>query len=99
MMLLSLDALSYSVSPRKTHLIFTTSNPPTIQRMPWPQDEEGPSAQQRACTYDTWILNEDDFGWLKEPDGDATPPFPLARIPETIYSWNCEDYQRKNDGR
>jgi hypothetical protein len=50
-----------------THLMFTTSNPPTIQRMPWPQ-EEGNSEQQ--CTYDTWILNEDDFEWLRDPDGD-----------------------------
>ncbi|EKM83606.1 hypothetical protein AGABI1DRAFT_123933 [Agaricus bisporus var. burnettii JB137-S8] len=55
-----------SVSPQKTHLMFTTSNPPTIQRMPWPQEEENSSEPQ--CTYDTWILNEDDFEWLREPD-------------------------------
>ncbi|KAF9455011.1 RIC1-domain-containing protein [Macrolepiota fuliginosa MF-IS2] len=53
------------VSPRKTHLMFTTNNPPTIQRMPWPPDEEAAQAQQ---PYDTWILNEDDFSWMKEPD-------------------------------
>lgn len=45
--------------------MFTTHNPPTVQRMPWPQDDDG----SKSYTYDTWILNEDDFSWLEEPEG------------------------------
>jgi hypothetical protein len=52
--------------------MFTTYNPPTIQRMPWPQGQDDPHEQHKPHTYDTWILNEDDFSWLKEPEGSVT---------------------------
>jgi len=47
--------------------MFTTHNPPTVQRMPWPQDDD----DSKSYTYDTWILNEDDFSWLEEPEGKS----------------------------
>ena len=62
--------VTFSVSPRKQHLLFSTKNPSTVQRMPWPRDEEGLDAENPAhLGYDTWLLNEDDFGWLVEQDG------------------------------
>ncbi|RXW23835.1 hypothetical protein EST38_g2008 [Candolleomyces aberdarensis] len=37
--------------------------------MPWPTDEEGLDAENPAqLGYDTWLINEDDFGWLVEQD-------------------------------
>ncbi|KAG5728542.1 RIC1 like protein [Termitomyces sp. T112] len=61
------------VSPRRHHLIFSTKNPPTIQRIPWPVDSEdvnqvegGKPNQRRG--YDTWIFNDHDFSWLVDTD-------------------------------
>ncbi|KAF9015469.1 RIC1-domain-containing protein [Cyathus striatus] len=54
----------------RTSPMFSTKNPPTIQRMPWPageaEDSERPVKPPMA--YDTWILNEEDFPWIVEPD-------------------------------
>lgn len=58
-----------SISPRKSHLLFSTRNPSTIQRMPWPMDEDLPNTERPvALGYDTWLINEEDFPWLVEPD-------------------------------
>ncbi|KAF8167806.1 RIC1-domain-containing protein [Crassisporium funariophilum] len=60
-----------SVSPRRHHLLFSTKEPPTIQRMPWPigDDEDQVSDTNTAmASYDTWLLNDMDFAWLVESD-------------------------------
>ncbi|KAF8807681.1 RIC1-domain-containing protein [Phlegmacium glaucopus] len=58
-----------SVSPRKHHLLFSTKDPPTIQRMPWPiSDENDESVSPSSLTYDTWLVNDIDFSWLAECD-------------------------------
>lgn len=58
-----------SVSPRKHHLLFSTKDPPTIQRMPWPiADEDDESLSSSSLSYDTWLVNDIDFGWLVECD-------------------------------
>ncbi|TFK36804.1 RIC1-domain-containing protein [Crucibulum laeve] len=54
-----------SVSPRKRHLLFSTKDPPSIQRMPWPSDDEGDS-EAHLVGYDTWLFNSADFSWLVE---------------------------------
>lgn len=65
-----------SVSPRRQHLLFTTRNPSTVQRMPWPLDEDdenelpGGAASGHPQHHDTWVLNEDDFHWFN--DGDVS---------------------------
>lgn len=44
--------------------------------MPWPAgghdgEEEDIDAQESSLlTYDTWLLNDIDFGWLLESDGN-----------------------------
>ncbi|KAG2023126.1 hypothetical protein CC2G_000817 [Coprinopsis cinerea AmutBmut pab1-1] len=62
-----------SVSPRRDHLLFTTKNPSTVQRMPWPlheedEDQDPESARPRQGQYDTWVLNEEDFSWLQDTE-------------------------------
>lgn len=59
-----------SVSPRRQHLLFSTKNPPAIQRIPWPSDEDGNGARRNNFHgYDTWIINEGDFPWFIDGDG------------------------------
>lgn len=43
--------------------------------MPWPTeiDEEDIETTKPALSYDTWVLNDLDFSWLVESDGN--PPF------------------------
>ncbi|KAF4623557.1 hypothetical protein D9613_002057 [Agrocybe pediades] len=59
-----------SVSPRQHHMVFSTRDPPTIQRMPWPldEDEERSDVGQPPLGYDTWLLNDIDFSWLIDAD-------------------------------
>jgi RAB6A-GEF complex partner protein 1 len=66
-----------SVSPRKRYLLFSTKNPSTIQRMPWPMDDEVMDSEELLQTsYDTWIVNDEDFAWMVEPDGmSSRPPY------------------------
>ncbi|TEB39050.1 RIC1-domain-containing protein [Coprinellus micaceus] len=58
-----------SVSPRKHHILFSTKNPSTVQRMPWPIDEERSETEQLVqMGYDTWVVNDEDFAWILEPE-------------------------------
>ncbi|TFK30747.1 RIC1-domain-containing protein [Coprinopsis marcescibilis] len=65
-----------SVSPRKEFLMFTTESPNTVQSIPWPVDDDDsvdyPATGSSRGQYATWILNEDDFLWLKEPEVSVT---------------------------
>ncbi|KAJ6626842.1 RIC1-domain-containing protein [Mycena sp. CBHHK59/15] len=64
------------VSPRKHYILFSTKNPPAVQRIPWPQVEgehgvdEEPKTQ--FGTYETWIFNDHDFDFFVDPDVTAT---------------------------
>ena len=60
-----------SMSPRRRHMVFSTRDPPTIQRMPWPVGEYDDDLVEDRSTldYDTWLLNDLDFSWLVESDG------------------------------
>ncbi|KAL1713253.1 RIC1-domain-containing protein [Schizophyllum commune] len=63
-----------SLSPRKNYILFSTSNPPAIQRIPWPEDDEVDSADEGAedrriqIGYETWVFNEEEFEWFVEHD-------------------------------
>ncbi|KDR85280.1 hypothetical protein GALMADRAFT_83897 [Galerina marginata CBS 339.88] len=60
-----------SMSPRKHHMVFSTRDPPTIQRMPWPvreHEDDGYEENKPLLSYDTWLLNDLDFSWLVESD-------------------------------
>ncbi|KAJ7630516.1 RIC1-domain-containing protein [Roridomyces roridus] len=52
------------VSPRKQYILFSTKNPPAIQRIPWPEVEEEDE--------EAWIFNDHDFDFFVEPDVTAT---------------------------
>ena len=54
-------------------MVFSTRDPPTIQRMPWPADvdDEDHGAAKPNLSYDTWLLNDLDFSWLVESDGNV----------------------------
>ncbi|KAI0639098.1 RIC1-domain-containing protein [Trametes polyzona] len=55
-----------SVSPRKEYILFSTCNPPAVQRVPWPNTGgEGASGREG---YDTWEVNEDELPWLVDSD-------------------------------
>ncbi|KAL7285751.1 hypothetical protein ACG7TL_000860 [Trametes sanguinea] len=59
-----------SVSPRKDYILFSTSNPPAIQRVPWPNT--GEAGENGQGDYDTWEVNEEELPWLVDPDGFET---------------------------
>lgn len=68
-----MDAGCCSVSPRKHYILFSTKSPPSIQRIPWPtapEDELYDRRGNRRYDYDSWVMNEDDFPWLVDPDGE-----------------------------
>ncbi|KAK2461688.1 hypothetical protein APHAL10511_006151 [Amanita phalloides] len=67
------DGTLLSVSPRKHYIVFSTSNPPSVQRIPWPSDDnedydDSANLYQRRIGNETWLLDEDEFSWLVEPN-------------------------------
>ncbi|KAJ6604206.1 RIC1-domain-containing protein [Mycena vulgaris] len=65
------------VSPRKHYILFSTKNPPAVQRIPWPEIEEEEGAvdgepKTQFGTYETWIFNDHDFDFFVDPDVTAT---------------------------
>ncbi|KAH7883853.1 RIC1-domain-containing protein [Phlebopus sp. FC_14] len=61
-----------SVSPRNHHILFSTSSPPAVQRIPWPSYDDGDNVDQSAHTslvgYDTWVLSDHEMPWLVDSD-------------------------------
>lgn len=62
-----------TVSPRRHHLLFSTKSPRTLQRIPWPTDDQGNNAKNvdkknGVGGYNTWALNDQDFVWLIDTD-------------------------------
>ncbi|KAG2156509.1 RIC1-domain-containing protein [Suillus bovinus] len=68
-----------SVSPRKDYIIFSTTSPPSVQRIPWPvyddSDIEEQAARRSLMGHDTWILNDLELPWLLDPDVTVTKIF------------------------
>ncbi|KAJ6574685.1 RIC1-domain-containing protein [Mycena capillaripes] len=65
------------VSPRKQYILFSTKNPPAVQRIPWPEIEEEHETidgepKTQFGTYETWIFNDHDFDFFVDPDVTAT---------------------------
>lgn len=63
-----------SVSPRKHHIVFSTKNPASVQMIPWPSDDtedqdDNASMYLRRIGNENWLLDDDEFPWLVEPDG------------------------------
>lgn len=69
-----------SISPRQTHVMFSTSTPSAVQRIPWPTDvtktqstrpEEEDGAANKWIGHDTWFLGANtDLTWLAAKDGE-----------------------------
>ncbi|KIJ68689.1 hypothetical protein HYDPIDRAFT_179745 [Hydnomerulius pinastri MD-312] len=61
-----------SVSPRKYHILFSTSSPPAVQRIPWPSYDDSDSGNNHSrrslVGYDTWVLNDHELPWLVDSD-------------------------------
>ncbi|KAL5495557.1 RIC1 [Sanghuangporus weigelae] len=60
-----------SVSPRKQCIMFSTKNPPSVQRIPWPtieddlnEDCDDMESKRSLSGHDTWILNDHELPWL-----------------------------------
>ena len=74
-----------SISPRRQYIMFSTKDPPAVQRIPWPsQDDEefeevGESGQasRTLSNHHTWILNDEELPWLVSANGEYffSPPF------------------------
>ncbi|PIL29662.1 hypothetical protein GSI_08299 [Ganoderma sinense ZZ0214-1] len=60
-----LEGTLLSVSPRKEYILFSTSNPPAIQRVPWPEVSGGSGSRGG---YDTWVMTDEEFPWLIDAD-------------------------------
>ena len=62
-----------SVSSRKRYIVFSTKNPASVQRIPWPSDDsdqdDGASVYKRQIGNESWLVNDDEFPWLVESDG------------------------------
>ena len=63
---ISLFAMS-SVSPRRDHVFFSTKDPPTVQKMPWPAQED--AVEPLDGDYEMWLLDDLDLSWLIESNG------------------------------
>lgn len=75
---IQVDLKICSVSPRRHHVLFSTQDPPTIQSMPWPignDEDEAEVAARTQFSYETWLLNDQDFEWLVETDGKRPGAF------------------------
>jgi hypothetical protein len=63
------------VSPRKHFILFSTRDPPAIQRIPWPTHDHPKDEEERKgknfVWYNTWILNDLELPWLVETDGES----------------------------
>jgi RAB6A-GEF complex partner protein 1 len=74
-------------------MLFSTRNPPAIQRIPWPtrddSEEEETLQQKTLARYDTWILNDQELPWLVEPDGEYTS-FPCLLVSEVTAICSCQ---------
>ncbi|KAG8930449.1 hypothetical protein FRC02_004160 [Tulasnella sp. 418] len=63
-----------SISPRYSHILFATSSPPAIQRIPWPSevarsDRLGERSKgDKWIGHDTWFLTGSDLPWLLRRD-------------------------------
>ena len=55
-----------SVSPRRHHVVFSTMDPPTVQKMPWPPQDD---TVMPDGDYETWLLEQLELTWLVESDG------------------------------
>ncbi|KAI0257303.1 RIC1-domain-containing protein [Lactifluus subvellereus] len=56
-----------SVSPRKYYILFSTRNPSSVQRIPWPMAHSSESHggdEGRDDDYESWSLCEQNFQWL-----------------------------------
>jgi hypothetical protein len=74
------------VSPRKQYILFSTKNPPAVQRIPWPEIEDEPETvdgepKTQFGTYETWIFNDHDFDFFVDPDGISSR---LPRRPRVL---------------
>lgn len=58
-----------SISPRVTHLLFSTTNPSAVQRIPWPGSE---AASGHWLGHETWLLNSTILPWLGGDEGQPS---------------------------
>ncbi|KDQ54856.1 hypothetical protein JAAARDRAFT_37967 [Jaapia argillacea MUCL 33604] len=68
-----IDGQLLSVSPRKHYILFSTRNPPSIQRVPYPRIQEGDSSfgRQGERAYQgpsSWVLEDQDLPWMVDND-------------------------------
>ncbi|KAJ7798605.1 hypothetical protein B0H13DRAFT_2391520 [Mycena leptocephala] len=67
----------------KQYILFSTKNPPAVQRIPWPEIEDEPETvdgepKTQFGTYETWIFNDHDFDFFVDPDGIS------SRLPRVL---------------
>ncbi|KAG8888127.1 hypothetical protein FRB98_008319 [Tulasnella sp. 332] len=72
------------VSPRQTHIMFSTEMPTAVQRIPWPADVTKPQSTRESKSegdepghdnwigHDTWFLNRLELPWLVEDSVTVT---------------------------
>ncbi|KAF8640739.1 hypothetical protein AX17_000390 [Amanita inopinata Kibby_2008] len=71
------EGILLSVSPRRYHIVFSTNNPASVQRIPWPSEasdggDDDADEKRLQIGNENWLLNEEDFPWLVEPDVSVT---------------------------
>ncbi|KAJ7124731.1 RIC1-domain-containing protein [Mycena crocata] len=82
------------VSPRKHYILFSTKNPPAVQRIPWPEiEDDDPAADEEPKTqfgsYETWIFNDHEFDFFVDTDVTATKI--LYSRPTGVETWITSD--------
>jgi len=65
-------------------MLFSTSSPPAIQRIPWPAYDDSDSGEcsvkRKFVGYSTWVINEQELPWLVDPDGTYFIAWSLLNI-------------------
>lgn len=68
-----------SVSPRPGHILFSTSDPPAVQRIPWPKSEaeeleepQTPLSPERTLSHETWALHMQELSWVLDAESGGS---------------------------
>ncbi|KDQ20395.1 hypothetical protein BOTBODRAFT_26402 [Botryobasidium botryosum FD-172 SS1] len=69
------------ISPRNSHILFSTQQPAAVQRIPWPSSQpkdpanevETETGQRNSWLgHDTWLFSDDELPWLLHKDVTVT---------------------------
>lgn len=73
-----IDGHLLCVSPRRNYIIFSTTSPQAVQRIPWPDDGDPktyPARRDNLYGAHAWYIEDHEFPWLVDSDVAVTKIF------------------------